>query len=195
MGRFVNGENVYILAKITEVDPDDSKRYRLETAYSKFYAHESVDTLRSNPAEVFTANELYAILVAIANMSSADITICFGDGFTKVEDVLKAGFSITEIRTKYRDWQFDNEISKGDMVYYKKVSTDTPKTCLVLGVTEGTVDGTSTDNQYLLYYDADDSYITATRTQITSAHKRSEEAIAALNDMDEAAETARKEIG
>lgn len=197
MGSFSKGEYIYVRSKIIEIDPNDTTRYRVTTNLGNLYVTEKGDTLKSDPAEVYTAREAYALFIDMAKMNPTDIGLAFGTGFTKIEDVLTAGMELDEIREKILEWQLNNNISKGDMVYYNPTGNTEyvePIICLVIGVVEGEEEGTSTDNTYLLYYDVENKFFEATRSEITSAHMRSTKVVNALNDLDTFAQEAREEI-
>ena len=195
MGRFVKGEKVFILAKITEVNPEDSTRYQMQTGLAKFYATEAVDTIRSNPADVYTASELYAMFIDIGKMSAEDLEICFGEDIKSVADVIMHGWTITEIRQMFVDWQYDNLISISDIVYYTpNGSTSDPIICSVIDIIEGDEPDTATDNTYVLYNDEADQMYYATRSEINSARKRSTGVTQALSDLKEATKKAREDI-
>ena len=98
MGYFVKGENIYVLAKIMEVSAEDSTKYRVQTNLANFYVTELNDVLRSNPSDIYTASEFYAMIQTIANMSAEDIHICFGDEVDTLADVINYGWSITDLR-------------------------------------------------------------------------------------------------
>lgn len=196
MGRFVKGEFIYVLGKIVEVDPEDTTKYRLQTNKAKFYVTEAQDTLRSNPADVYTASELYAMFIDVAKMSDDDITICFGDDVKNLNDLVLQGWTITEIREKYVNWQYGNLITVGDMVYYKpEGSEEEPVLCSVIGIIEGDVEDTATDNTYSIYNDQTNTIYQATRAEINNAHKRSSKINQSLNDLKEATQEAREAIG
>jgi len=195
MGRFSKGENVYIMAKIVDIDAEDTTKYLMKTKLAKFYATEAGDTIRSNPAEVYTAPELFALCKDIANMSTEDLAICFGEGYTGLEDVILSDMSITEIREKFVEWQYGNLISVSDMVYYNKPNAENPILCSVIGIIEGDTPDTATDNTYSIYSDEENTIYTATRDEITSAHKRSREITQSLTDLKDATKKAREEIG
>jgi hypothetical protein len=130
-------------------------------------------------------------------MNSLDCEICFGSGFTDVRKVLLAEMDLNEIRRKVLEWQLTNVISRGDMVYYLPENHrdgDEPKICLVLGVTEGSEEGTTTDNMYILYDDQLDTHYIGKRTEITTAHMRSTKVVNTLNDLDSYTQEAREEI-
>lgn len=195
MGRFVKGEKVFILAKITEVNPEDSTRYQMQTGLAKFYATEAGDTIRSNPADVYTASELYAMFIDIGKMSSEDLEICFGEDINSVADVIMHGWTITEIRQMFVDWQYDNLISISDIVYYTpEGATTDPIICSVIDIIEGDEPDTATDNTYVLYNDEADQMYYAIRSEINSARKRSTGVTQALSDLKEATKKAREDI-
>lgn len=197
MGYFVKGENIYILGKITEVDPEDSTRYRIKTDLAKFYVTEQKDVLQSNPAEVYTAPEFYSMIQTIANMSTEDLHICFGEDYDTINDVLNHGWSITELRVLFREWQYGNNIVVGDMVYYTSeniISGEPTIICSVIGVSEGDVPETATDNTYTIYDDRYDQIYTAKRSEIASARNYSKLVVGALSDLKEATKKARGNV-
>ena len=198
MGRFVKGEWIYVLGKIAEIDPHDSTRYRVDTNLAKFYVTEAKDTLRSNPADVYTASELYGMFLDINKMTTEDIKICFGNDFSDIRDVFDAEFSITEIREMFLDWQFGNSVNIGDMVYYTAEGQHDPVVtllCSVIDILEGEEEGTMTDNVYTIYSDELDQTFVVKRAEIASARKRSKKIIQSLSDLKEATKEAREAIG
>lgn len=197
MGSYSKGEYIYVRSKIIEIDPQDTTRYRVKTNLANFYVTESGDTLKSDPAEIYTAREAYALFIEIAKMNSVDCELCFGSGFSNVQDVLLADMDLDDIRRKVLEWELSNKVSRGDMVYYLPDSHregDEPIICVVLGVTEGQEEGTLSDNTYVLYDDNLDTHYIAKRTEITTAHMRSTKVVNALNDLDTFAQEAREEI-
>lgn len=200
MGRYVKGELIYVLGKIVEVDPEDTTRYRLQTNKAKFYVSEAQDTLRSNPADVYTASELFAMFIDVAKMNEEDLTICFGEEITSLNDLVLSGWSITEIRQKFIEWQYGNLITLGDMVYYRPAGIPAeeefePVLCSVIGIVEGDIPDTATDNIYSIYSDQTNVIYQATRAEITNAHKRSNKINQSLSDLKEATQEAREAIG
>lgn len=202
MGYYVKGEYIYVLAKIIEVNAEDSTKYRVKTDLANFYVTEAKDTLKSNPADVYTASEMYGLAQNIARMSVDDIHICFGEDVNDVSEVLLHGWSMDEIRHMYLEWEFGNKVTVGDMVYYTPVDAEPetdPLICSVISVTEkeepGEEEGeTSIHNVYLLYDDVTNKLYSAERAEIASAHKRSNAVIAALEELDEATKQAREDI-
>ena len=197
MGRYVKGEKIYVLGKITEVNPEDTTQYRIQTNKAKFYVSETGDELRSNPADVYTASELYAMFIDVAKMSDEDLTICFGEDITNLNDLVLKGWSINEIREKFVTWQYGNMISLGDMVYYSPASVelDEPLLCSVIGIVQGDIPDTATDNIYSVYSDQTNTIYQATRAELTNAHRRSSKVNQSLNDLKEATQEAREAIG
>lgn len=200
MGRYVKGELIYVLGKIVEVNPEDTTQYRLQTNKAKFYVTEALDTLRSNPADVYTASELFAMFIDVAKMSEEDINICFGEDISSLNDLVLSGWSITEIRQKFVEWQYGNMITLGDMVYYTPANLSLeedfePILCSVIGIVEGDVPDTATDNIYSVYSDQTNTIYQATRAELTNAHKRSSKINQSLNDLKEATQEAREAIG
>lgn len=199
MGYYVKGEYIYVLAKIIEVNAEDSTKYRVKTDLANFYVTEAKDTLRSNPADVYTASEMYGLAQNIARMSTEDIHICFGDDVNDATEVLLHGWSMDELRQMYLEWEFGNKVTVGDMVYYTPVTAEEgsdPIVCSVISVVEKSegLGDTSIFNVYLLYDDIANKLYTAERAEITSAHKRSNAVIAALEELDEATKKAREDI-
>ena len=192
MGRYVKGEYIYILGKITEVNPENTTEYRVQTHKAKFYVSESQDEIRSNPADVYTASELYAMFIDIAKMSEEDLNICFGEDeeITNLNDLVLKGWSITEIREKFVKWHYGNLIMVGDMVYYTPagISPDdfTPILCSVIGIVEGDIPDTATDNIYSIYSDQTNTIYQATRAELTYANKRSSKVNQSLSNLKEA---------
>lgn len=197
MGRYVKGEKIYVLGKITEVNPEDTTQYRIQTNKAKFYVSEAGDELRSNPADVYTASELYAMFIDVAKMSEEDLTICFGEDVGNLNDLVLKGWSINEIREKFVTWQYGNLITVGDMVYYSPVGVelDEPILCSVIGIVEGDIPDTATDNIYSVYSDQTNTIYQATRAELTNAHRRSTKVNQSLNDLKEATQEAREAIG
>ena len=198
MGYFVKGEYIYIRGKIVEVNAQDSTKYRIQTDLANFYVTERGDTLASDPSEIFTAPEMYALMQNIANMTDDDLRICFGDDIKSLTDVVTHGWDITEIRTMYLEWELANKVAVGDMVYYLPEDAapgTAKKICAVLAITEGDVSGTHTDDTYVLYDDVNNIMYDATRAEITSAHLRSRSVISVLTDLDKAVKEARERIG
>jgi len=199
MGYFVKGEYIYVLAKIIEVNAEDSTKYRVKTDLANFYVTEAKDTLRSNPADVYTASEMYGLAQNIARMSVKDLHICFGDDVNNATEVLLHGWSMNELRQMYLEWEFGNKVTVGDIVYYTPATTQAgsdPIICSVISIIEKNngVGNTSVFNTYLLYDDITNKLYTAERAEIVSAHKRSNAVIAALDDLDKATKKAREDI-
>ena len=200
MGRYVKGEYIYVLGKIVEVNPEDTTQYRLQTNKAKFYVTEAQDTLRSNPADVYTASELYAMFIDISKMNEEDIVLCFGEEVTNLNELVSQGWTINEIREKFVNWQYDNLITVGDMVYYTPADLATdeefePILCSVIGIVEGDVAETATDNIYSVYSDQTNVIYQAVRAELSNAHKRSTKINQSLNDLKEATQEAREAIG
>jgi hypothetical protein len=136
-------------------------------------------------------------------MSDEDLHICFGDEVNDLTEVVLHGWSITELRTMYLEWEFGNKVTVGDMVYYTPESAE-PETpaiiCAVISINRGTygeddTPGSTANDKYLLYDDENETTYLATRAEITSAHRRSSGVINALSNLDQAVQKAREEIG
>lgn len=198
MGNYVKGEKIYVQAKIAEVMADDSTRYRVQTQLANFYVTERGDVLRGNPADVYTASEFYAMIQTIGKMSAEDIHICFGDEVNTLADVISHGWSISELREMFKEWQYSNDITVGDMVYYTSdniITEDPTVICSVIGVEVGSDPETATDNTYTIFDDQNNIMYMATRSELASAHTSSSLIIQALRDLKDATEKAREDIG
>ena len=165
MGKYVEGNRIYVLTEITAVDIEDSTKYTVKTNKAKFYVNESEDTLVLDPEQdVTTATELYNIIVNLNNMPTEEFKNVFliynnthgtNYNFTDLKTLFGSGMTYKTLLDIYNFYMDTNTVKVGDIVRVIINNDPNSKYCAVLHLDQ---DKNNNDIIYTLY-DADQDTI------------------------------------
>ena len=163
MGKYIEGNRVYVLSEVLQVDADDDTKYKVSTDKARFYITEKGDTLVTDPEQdLVTATEIYNILGVLGRMSTEDFRNVFevynlthGTQYTctKLDDIFIDNINMETLLAIYNFYTDTNTIKVGDIVRVIVNGDSNSKYCGVLHI-----EVKELTTIYTLY-DADQDYI------------------------------------
>ena len=171
MGKYVAGNEIYVLAEVLSVNADDNTKYKVQTNSARFYVSESKDTLVTDPEQdIVTTTELYNVLVNIAKMDSTTFKYLFTIynntygteyNFANLTEVLASGMTYETLLEIYDFYMSTIDVKVGDIVRVLLSDDTDSKYCGVLHI-----DGGGETPVIYTLYDADkDKVYSLTRQQ------------------------------